>query len=89
MPSNRAQRRTTVANGLPATGQLQQDTDQAFTSAIDSHVQAEQHGYEDDGGQAGALAPWANGPIRAQKNHDRMKEGTGSARDTHADLYET
>jgi hypothetical protein len=32
--------------------------DQAITSAIDSHVQAEQRG-DDDDGQAGTLAPWA------------------------------
>jgi hypothetical protein len=31
--------------------------DQAITSAIDQHVQAEQYGDEDDDGQAGALAP--------------------------------
>ncbi len=31
--------------------------DQAITSAIDSHVQAEQRSDEDDDGQAGALAP--------------------------------
>jgi integrase len=31
--------------------------DQAITSAIDSHVQAEQRGDEDDDGQAGVLAP--------------------------------
>jgi integrase len=31
--------------------------DQAITSAIDSHVQAEQRGDEDDDGQAGTLAP--------------------------------
>ncbi len=31
--------------------------DQAITNAIDSHVQAEQRGDEDDDGQPGALAP--------------------------------
>lgn len=32
--------------------------DQAITNAIDSHVQAEQQpGYDQDDGQAGALAP--------------------------------
>lgn len=31
--------------------------DQAITSAIDSHVQAEQRGDDDDDGQAGVLAP--------------------------------
>jgi hypothetical protein len=31
--------------------------DQAITSAIDSHVQAEQHDRDEDDGQAGALAP--------------------------------
>ncbi len=31
--------------------------DQAITNAIDSHVQAEQHGRDEDDGQAGALAP--------------------------------
>ena len=31
--------------------------DQAITDAIDSHVQAEQRGHEDDDGQAGVLAP--------------------------------
>jgi integrase len=31
--------------------------DQAITSAIDSHVQAEQRGDEDDDGRAGTLAP--------------------------------
>ena len=31
--------------------------DQAITSAIDSHVQAEQRGDEDDDGQADVLAP--------------------------------
>jgi hypothetical protein len=31
--------------------------DQAITDAIDSHVQAEQCGHEDDDGQAGVLAP--------------------------------
>jgi hypothetical protein len=48
--------------GLPATpGQLQQDTDQAITSTIDSHVQAEQRGHPGDG-QAGVRSPpWANG----------------------------
>ena len=34
--------------------------DQTITSAIDSHVQAEQRGDEVGDGQAGALAPWAD-----------------------------
>ena len=38
---------------LPA---LARGTDQAITSAINQHVQAEQRG-EDEDGQAGAIAP--------------------------------
>jgi hypothetical protein len=34
--------------------------DQAITSAIDSHVQAEQHDQDEEDGQAGALAPVAS-----------------------------
>ena len=67
-PSNRAERWTTIASGRPATpGQLQQDSDQAITRAIDSHVQAEQRGNVDDG----HASAWANG--------DRWRLGLDSA----------
>ena len=58
MPSNRAHGGPPC--GLPnhdSRRRLQHEARaQAITSAIDSHVQAEQRGHEDDG-QAGVLAP--------------------------------
>ena len=49
---------------------------QPITNAIDSHVQAEQRG-DDDDGQAGVLAPMGS---RARRFNDCPAEGTGHAR---------
>jgi hypothetical protein len=58
--------------------------DQAIASAIDHHVQAEQHpGDEDDDGQAGTLAPVGS---QARKINNCLAEGPGRTGETGAGL---
>jgi hypothetical protein len=73
-----ARRRARRRAAAPLDQHEARGADRTITDAIDTHVQAEQgHGErdsDDDDGEAGALARWANGPLMARKINNSQDE---------------